>query len=149
MKTCSVLLASRWLTVLLKVWFLISLWEWRSGRWSRCSRYLMIIRSPSVFIAAQKWSTGCWPIPGSCPQAHLETEEMDFYFTDTRQDFQYLAFELYLNDEYQGYVTFQLSQIAGQRVLKLLDHALLEETWLLPIALQKSQEHSGSYFGNW
>ncbi|KAA3647021.1 MAG: GNAT family N-acetyltransferase [Chloroflexi bacterium] len=68
------------------------------------------------------------------------TEAMDFYFTDTRPDFQYLAYELYAGEDYQGYLTFQLSKITGQRVLKVLDHSLLDEELLLSIALDEARK---------
>ena len=68
------------------------------------------------------------------------TEALDFYFTDTRAEFQFLAYQLYQSEQNQGYVTFQHSQIGGQRVLKTLDHSLVDDDWLLPIALQIAQQ---------
>ena len=55
------------------------------------------------------------------------TEEMDYYFSDTRPRHEFIAYELFdAHREYCGFVVFQVSQKESATVLKTLDYAITD-----------------------
>lgn len=76
--------------------------------------------------------------PWVVPPGQSVSEELDFYFSDTRQDFEIFAHEVFSKD-YRGYVAFQYSVISGKRVLKVLDVEMKTEQdndFVMPLSLE-------------
>jgi len=67
-----------------------------------------------------------------------DSENMNYAFTDVREEFEFLAYEVYLGEEYVGYLVFQMSKILGIRILRLIDSALPDTEMILPIVLQQA-----------
>jgi hypothetical protein len=60
---------------------------------------------------------------------------MSYYFSDARPRFEQVALEIFAGDGYQGFAVFQLSELDGKLTLKALDHALPDQSIILPLAL--------------
>jgi GNAT superfamily N-acetyltransferase len=67
-----------------------------------------------------------------------DSEEMNYTFTDVREEFEFLAYEVHLAEDYIGYLVFQLSRVRGIRTLRLIDSALAEPEMILPLVLQQA-----------
>lgn len=71
-----------------------------------------------------------------------ESEALDFFFSDTRKDFEIFAREVN-TDEYRGYVAFQFSVIGDTPILKVLDVVLktgFDYGFVLPLALEIAKQ---------
>jgi len=76
--------------------------------------------------------------PWVMPPGQSESEKLNYFFSDTRPDFEIFAHELFSSD-YRGYVVFQFSRIGESRVLKVLDVELKTEQdkgFVLPLSLE-------------
>ncbi|MGD8457643.1 MAG: GNAT family N-acetyltransferase, partial [Anaerolineales bacterium] len=74
-------------------------------------------------------------LPGQSP-----TEEMEYYFADTRPGFEYFPYEVYRDGEYQGFIVLQYSYNGKEKRLKVLDVDLPKISWILPIALKVGKD---------
>jgi GNAT superfamily N-acetyltransferase len=78
--------------------------------------------------------------PWVLPPGQSPTEEMEYYFADTRLGFEYLPYEVYSHGEYKGFIVLQYSYNGREKRLKVLDVDLPEISWILPIALKVGAE---------
>ncbi len=67
-----------------------------------------------------------------------DSENMNYTFTDVREEFEFLAYQVYLDEEYVGYLVFQMSKVRGMRILRLIDSALPDTELILPFVLQQA-----------
>lgn len=80
------------------------------------------------------------------PLGESVSEELDYYFTDAREEFEYIAWGIYKNldehevEEYVGYIVFQVQKIDSRRVMRVLDVDVLSKDWILPLALKLGKE---------
>lgn len=65
-----------------------------------------------------------------------DSEDLDFYFSDVKPEFESAAFEIFVDDTYQGYLVFQFSVKGVYRVVKVLDVDLPKDSWILPLAMR-------------
>ncbi|MDH3943301.1 MAG: GNAT family N-acetyltransferase [Anaerolineae bacterium] len=99
--------------------------------------------------------------PWVLPPGGSQTEDLDFYFSDTRSEIDIWAVEAH-HDGYCGYAAFQFSLMRGRRVLKVLDVESRpgDGGFVLKAALQAAgqkraqqielaPEHAASLTGGW
>jgi hypothetical protein len=67
------------------------------------------------------------------------SEDLDYYFTDTRPGFGYSAIEIYRDEDYLGYMVFQSSMIGERRRLRVHDVTVDDNTLALRAALKLGQ----------
>ena len=67
-----------------------------------------------------------------------DSETMNYTFTDVREGFEFLAYEVFLDEGYAGYLVFQMSKVGGIRTLRLIDIALPDTDRILPLVLQQA-----------
>jgi hypothetical protein len=75
------------------------------------------------------------------PPGASASEGLDYYFTDTRAGFEYLAYEVHQGEDYLGYMIAQISLLGGVRVLRILDVTVPPATTVLQAALRLAGEH--------
>jgi GNAT superfamily N-acetyltransferase len=74
--------------------------------------------------------------PWVLPPGQSPTEDMEYYFADTRPSFEYLPYEVYSHGAYKGFIVLQYSHNGKEKRLKVLDVDLPEIAWIMPIALK-------------
>jgi GNAT superfamily N-acetyltransferase len=79
--------------------------------------------------------------PWVLPPGASASEGLDYYFTDTRAGFEYLAYEVHQGEDYLGYMIAQISLLGGVRVLRILDVTVPPATTVLQAALRLAGEH--------
>jgi hypothetical protein len=84
--------------------------------------------------------------PWVLPLGQSPTEEMDYYFADTRIGFEYLPYEVFINGEYKGFIVLQYSNNGKEKRLKVLDVDLPEIAWIFPIALKAGADYKVDFF---
>ncbi len=73
------------------------------------------------------------------------TEEMDYFFSDTRPMYRFLTHEIYsLDDEYLGFVVYSISQKGDMVVLRTLDYCFTiksDQRYLLALAIEHGKQY--------
>jgi hypothetical protein len=78
--------------------------------------------------------------PWVVPPGESDSEHLDYFFSDTRPDFEITAHEVTMDGEYQGYLVFQLATLEKRRVMRILDVELQDERWVLPLAMSMAEQ---------
>lgn len=84
--------------------------------------------------------------PWVLPPGQSPTEEMEYYFADTRPGFEYLPYEVYSHGEYEGFIVLQFSNNGKEKRLKVLDVDLPENAWIMPIAFKIGADIRVDYY---
>ena len=73
------------------------------------------------------------------------TEDMDYFFSDTRPLYRFVALELFSSDdEYKGYVVYSISQKGSKMVLRTLDYSFTQpsdQRYVLALAIQIGRQN--------
>lgn len=70
------------------------------------------------------------------------TEKMDYYFSDTREEFKYITLEITELNEAVGYVVLSMSKEKSRVKVKLIDHSDLGPVHLLSGAIHVGRKYS-------
>jgi hypothetical protein len=84
--------------------------------------------------------------PWVLPPGQSPTEEMDYYFADTRVGFEYIPYEVFIDGEYKGFIVMQFSNNGKEKRLKVLDVDLPEIAWIFPIALKIGTDYKVDFY---
>ncbi len=73
------------------------------------------------------------------------TEDMDYFFSDTRPLYRFVALELFSSDdEYKGFVVYSISQKGSKMVLRTLDYCFTQpsdQRYVLALAIQYGRQY--------
>ncbi len=88
--------------------------------------------------------------PWVVPEGQSPTEDRDYYFSDTRPMFKFIATEIFApgSDEYWGYAVFSISQKEQGVFLKILDFRL-KDLAMYPFVLALALRYGRHYRATW